>query len=503
MEHSGKPRLIVEHMSKSFGIVKAVQDVSLEIHAGEVRGLIGENGSGKSTLSAMICGSLKPDHGSMTFDGKTFHPKSIIDARSKGIAILLQERGTIDGMSVAENMFIGMEDDFKGHFGINKEKMQKKAKEILHEIGADHIHPADLVNAYKFEDRKLVEVGRALYTNPEVLIVDETTSALSLQGREYIYNIIKDFKQKNKSVIFIGHDLDEIVHVCDTVTVLKDGKYVTTISRDEMNPAKMRGLMIGRENLGHYYRTDFQPDYDKEQVVLKAEHLNYKTVIRDVSLELHKQEILGICGLSDSGMHDLAKALFGAYKLDSGTVTIKDGSEVITNTTQAVRDKIAYLPKDRDSDSLFMHTSIKDNISVTCFDQKKIGPLINKRHMKRVAGQQAERLNIRCSSINQLAAELSGGNKQKVVVGKWMANQADILIMDCPTRGIDVGVKAAIYDLICQLKEAGKSIIMLSEEMAEVIGMADRLLVIKDGAIQGEFLRDKTLTEHMLVEKII
>lgn len=503
MKNAGKPRLIIEHMSKSFGIVKAVQDVSLELYAGEVRGLIGENGSGKSTLSAMICGSLKPDNGTMVFDGTSFRPKSIIDARSKGIAILLQERGTIDGMSVAENMFIGMEDDFKGRFGINKDKMQKKAKEILQKIGADHIHPADLVNAYKFEDRKLVEVGRALYTNPEILIVDETTSALSLQGRKYIYNIIKDFKKENKSVIFIGHDLDEIVQVCDTVSVLKDGKYVTTISGDDINPAKMRGLMIGRENLGHYYRVDFKPDYDEKQVVLKAEHLNYKRVIKDVSLELHKQEILGICGLSDSGMHDLAKALFGAYKLDSGTVTILSCGEVIKNTTQAVKDKIAYLPKDRDSESLFMHTSIKDNISVTCLDQKKIGPLINKRHIKKVAKKQTESLNIRCSSIYQQAAELSGGNKQKVVVGKWMANQADILIMDCPTRGIDVGVKAAIYDLICQMKTAGKSIIMLSEEMAEVIGMADRLLVIKDGTISGEFLRDETLAEHMLVEKII
>lgn len=503
MEHSGKPRLILEHMSKSFGTVKAVQDVSLELYAGEVRGLIGENGSGKSTLSAMICGSLKPDNGVMTFDGNIFHPKSIIDARSKGIAILLQERGTIDGMTVAENMFIGMENDFKRSFGINKDKMHKKAKEILHEIGAEHIHPADLVNAYKFEDRKLVEVGRALYTNPEILIVDETTSALSLAGRKYIYNIIKDFKKKNKSVIFIGHDLDEIVQICDTATVLKDGKYVATISGNEMNPAKMRGLMIGRENLGHYYRVDYKPDFDETQIILRAEHLNYGTAIKDVSLELHKQEILGICGLSDSGMHDLAKALFGVYKLDSGTVTLIKDNEVITNTMQAVRDKIAYLPKDRDSESLFMHTSIKDNISVTCFDQKRVGPLINKRHMRRVAKEQADALNIRCSSINQLVAELSGGNKQKVVVGKWMANQADILIMDCPTRGIDVGVKAAIYDLICQMKAAEKSIIMLSEEMAEVIGMADRLLVIKNGAVSGEFLRSETLTEHMLVEKII
>lgn len=503
MENAVKPRLILEHMSKSFGIVKAVQDVSLELHAGEVRGLIGENGSGKSTLSAMVCGSLKPDSGTMTFDGKPFRPKSIIDARNQGVAILLQERGTIDGMTVAENMFIGMEDNFRGKLGISRDRMHKRAREILHEIGADHIHPADKVNAYKFEDRKLVEVGRALYTDPEILIVDETTSALSMSGREYIYNIIRLFKEKKKSVIFIGHDLDEIVHVCDTATVLKDGRYVATLSGEDMNPPRMRGLMIGRENLGHYYRADFEPDYEKSQVVLRADHLRYGAVLRDVSLELHKREILGICGLSDSGMHDLAKALFGAYKLDGGEVTLTANGEKIVSTTQAVRNKIAYLPKDRDSESLFMHTSIMDNISVTCFDQKKIGPLLNKRHLKKTAGELVGALNLKCSSIYQQASELSGGNKQKIVVAKWMANQADILIMDCPTRGIDVGVKAAIYDLIMQMKADGKSIVMLSEEMAEVIGMADRLLVIKDGRISGEFLRSETLTEHMVVEKII
>lgn len=502
MEKDKNPRLILAHMSKSFGTVKAVQDVSLTLYAGEVHGLIGENGSGKSTLSAMISGSLRPDGGSMQFDGAPYQPASIIDARGKGVCILLQERGTINGMTVAENMFIGMENDFRSAFGVDKQKMYKKAKELLHDIGADYIHPNDLVDAYKFEDRKLVEVARALYTNPEILIIDETTSALSLSGREHIYRIIERFRRENRSVLFIGHDLDEIVRVCDTATVLKDGRYVDTLRGSDMNPAKMRSLMIGRENLGHYYRTDFTAEYDPE-VVLKAEHLNYRGAIRDVSLELHRREILGICGLSDSGMHDLAKALYGAVRLESGTVTLAASGVQIKNTVQAVKSKIAYLPKDRDSESLFLPTAVRDNISVTCFDQKRLGPLINKRHLRRVASEQSSALNIKCSSIEQLVCELSGGNKQKVVVAKWLAGSADILIMDCPTRGIDVGVKSAIYDLICKLKEAGKSIVMLSEEMAEVIGMADRILVVKDGAISGAFMRSETLTEQMIVEKII
>lgn len=502
MKQDKAPRIVLSHMSKDFGTVKAVQDVSLEIYPGEVRGLIGENGSGKSTLSAMICGSLKPDSGTMEYDGKPYQPRSIIDARSRGICILLQERGTINGMSVSENMFIGMENDFAGPFGIDKRKMQKRAGELLHDIGADHIHPADLVNAYKFEDRKLVEVGRALYTDPELLIIDETTSALSLPGREFIYKVIRRFRDEGKSVIFIGHDLDEVVRICDTATVLKDGRYVTTLEGADMRPEKMRSLMIGRENIGHYYRTDFTPQY-KEEVVLRAEGMYYRGSIQDVSLELHRQEILGICGLSDSGMHDLAKALYGAVKLERGVVTHVGSGTHISSTTQAVKARIGYLPKDRDSESLFLPTTIRDNICVTCFDQEAVGPLINKRHMTRIAREQARMLNLKCSGITQLVSELSGGNKQKVVVAKWLANKADILIMDCPTRGIDVGVKAAIYDLICQLKEAGKSVIMLSEEMAEVIGMADRIIVIKDGQVTGEFMRQADLTEQMIVEKII
>lgn len=503
MEHSATPRLILNNMSKHFGTVKAVDDVSLTFMPGEVRGLIGENGSGKSTLSAMICGSYKPTAGTMEFDGAPYHPLSVIDARNKGIAILLQERGTIDGMTVAENIFVGFESRFRGAFGISREKMKKAAQEMLHEIGADHIHPGDPVDAYKFEDRKLVEVARALYTRPEVLIVDETTSALSLSGREAIYRIIRRFKEEGKVVIFIGHDLDEIIAVCDTATVLKDGKFVATLSGEDMNAAKMRSLMIGRENLGHYYREDFVPTYNEERVVLRAEHLTYGKTVRDVSLELHEREILGICGLSDSGMHDLAKALFGALDTESGTVSVPGVTDAVRNPVQAVGAKIAYLPKDRDTESLFLQASIRDNISITCFDQEKLGPLINKRHLKNVAEEQASALNLKCSNLSQLVAELSGGNKQKVVVAKWLANRADILIMDCPTRGIDVGVKASIYDLIRRLKAEGKSIVMLSEEMAEVIGMADRIIIIKDGAVSGEFMRSPELTEQMIVEKII
>ena len=503
METIKQPRLVLEHMSKQFDTVKAVQDVSFSVYPGEVRGLIGENGSGKSTLSAMISGALKPNEGTMYFDGQPYHPKSIIDARAKGVAILLQERGTIDGMTVAENMFIGMEDNFKGLIGIDREKMHRVAREILREIGAEHIHPGDLVDSYKFEDRKLVEVARALYTKPEVLIVDETTSALSLQGREYIYRIISRFKEEDKCVIFIGHDLEEIIRVCDTATVLKDGHYVDTLSGTDMNQGKMRSLMIGRENLGHYYRTDVLPSYDETRVVLRAEGLCYGSTIQNVSLDLHAGEILGICGLSYSGMHDLAKAIFGACPLDAGKVTLPESGQSITDTKTAVKAKMAYLPKDRDSESLFLPTTIRDNISLTCYDRRKRGPFINKGYMKQIAQEQVKALNLKCSGISQLVMELSGGNKQKVVVGKWLANQANILIMDCPTRGIDVGVKAAIYDLIQDMKQEGKSIIMLSEEMAEVIGMADRILVIRDGAVSGEFMRSEDLTEHMIVEKII
>lgn len=485
---------------KSFGATKALKNVSFELHEGEVMALIGENGSGKSTLASVITGAQKRDEGVITFKGKEFHSGSVLEARSKGIAVLAQELGTIGGMTVAENIFLGMEHEFGSAFHIARKKMEEEAGRVLKEIGADNLDINTLAENLNFETRKLIEVARAMYHKPDILIVDETTTALSQKGRDTIYAIIKKMKAENKGVIFISHDLEEVQSVCDTAEVLRDGVYITKLTGGEMNPDQMRKNMIGRELSGHYYREDAAASYEDE-VALKVENISWG-ILKNISFELHRGEILGLGGLSECGMHELCRIIFGALKPESGKVTVTKSGRQIKSPENAIEEKVAYLPKDRDQESLFLTTSIMDNITVTSLNDIKQGFYISLKKEKELARVMSGKLSVKMREIGQQVKELSGGNKQKVVVAKWLANDSEILLMDCPTRGIDVGVKAAIYALMEELKNSGKSIIMISEEMPELIGMSDRILVIKDGRISGEFERAE-VTEQMLIQKII
>lgn len=496
-----KAILKLDSMYKSFGPTKAVQNVSMELHKGQVLALIGENGSGKSTLMSMVTGSLKSDSGSMTYKDKPYTPKSIIDAGNSGICILIQELGTINGLTVAENIFLGKEERFKKGISISSSAMNNAAAELLKSVDAEHISPKQNVEELSFEDRKLVEVCRALFNNPEVLIVDETTTALSHTGRNKIYSIIESLKKQNKSVVFISHDLDEVQQVCDSAFILRDGQYVDTLFGEDVTPNNMRQLMIGRDLTGSYYRDE--KVFVKEKVVLEAKNINLGTTLKDINFQLHEGEILGLGGLTECGMHELCKVVFGAIKPDSGEVILTDTSTKITSPAVAIKNHMAYLPKDRDQESLFLVTSIKDNITVASLDNLKKGLIIPPSGEKKLASEAAEQLSVKMQNVEQLARELSGGNKQKVVVAKWMANDSQIIIMDCPTRGIDIGVKASIYHLMEKLISEGKSILMVSEEIPELLGMSDNILIMKDGAINGKFGRDEKLTERMLIEKVI
>ncbi|MCL1883490.1 MAG: sugar ABC transporter ATP-binding protein [Defluviitaleaceae bacterium] len=489
-------------LTKSYGPTKAVQGVSMELFRGEVRALIGENGSGKSTLMAMMTGAVKPDDGKMIYKEKPFAPKSIIEASYSGISILVQELGTINGLTVAENIFLGKESYFAKFGLVSEKKMNTAAEGILKELNIDNIKASQPVDELSFEDRKLVEICRAMYADPEILIVDETTTALSHRGRDKIYAIIQNMKERGKAVVFISHDLEEVQRVCNSATILRDGKYIDTIYGEDLTPEKMRELMIGRDFEGAYYRSE-NSNYASDEIVLRVEDVSYKNILKNISFTLRRGEILGFGGLTECGMHELCKIIFGAIKPDSGKITLgKTGVELRTPSI-SIKNGVAYLPKDRDQESLFLATSIKDNIAVASLDNIKKGPFITRNSEKKIAEKVAEDLSIKMQSINQLTKELSGGNKQKVALSKWFANDSSILIMDCPTRGIDIGVKAAIYSLMEQLIKSGKSIIMVSEEMLELLGMSDRILIIKNGEINGQFNQSDNVTESMLIEKII
>lgn len=488
-------------MVKSFGSTKAVQDVSMELRKGQVLALIGENGSGKSTLMSMVTGTLQPDKGRMELKGKEYVPDSIIAAGNSGVCILIQELGTIDGLTVAENIFLGKEKKFASGFRVSSRRMNQAADELLQSMGVSHFDAKTEVDALSFEERKLIEVCRAMYNDPDILIVDETTTALSHTGREKIYTIIENLKKQQKAVVFISHDLDEVQKVCDSAMILRDGSYIGTLYGEEVTPENMRQMMIGRDLSGNYYRTK-GTTYVKEEVALDVRNIQYG-ILHDVSFQLHRGEILGLGGLTECGMHELCKIVFGAIKPDAGEVELTENHVKITSPAVAIKNHIAYLPKDRDNESLFLMTSIKDNITVASMDRLRNGPFITRKRERDLADQAAGQLSVKMRDVEQLTKELSGGNKQKVVVAKWMANESDILIMDCPTRGIDIGVKAAIYKLMEQLISEGKAILMVSEEIPELLGMSDRILIMKDGTINGEFDRSEEVTEKSLIEKLI
>ena len=494
--------LRIDGISKAFGPTKAVVDAKIEISQGEVRGLIGENGSGKSTLSAIIAGMLKADSGKMFLENIEYNPLNVIEARKKGVSIITQEVGTINDLTVAENIFLGKEGHFSKTGHVYKKKMVAASKKILNEIGASHIDPLVSINSVSFEDRKLIEVAMAMYNKPRLLILDETVTALTYKGRELIYKLIEDLKNDGRTVIFISHDLAELETVSDKITVLRDGKVVKTLLKNEINVDLMRQLMIGRDLEGHYYRADHEPKYEKE-VVLHVDNISLGTKLWDISLKLHKGEILGIGGLTDCGMHELGKVMFGVNKPDSGTVTVMPQNAEIRKASIAVKNKIGYMPKNREREAMMLAASVKDNVVLMSLDKLKRGTLITRKSEKQLAYKMADALNIKMVSANQLCAYLSGGNKQKVILAKWLANDSRILIMDCPTRGIDVGVKAAIYQLMNDIKKSGKSIIMISEELPELLGMADRIIVMKNGKVSGSFLRSPIWNESMIIQKVI
>lgn len=496
-----EPILQMEKISKSFGLTVALDSVDLTIYPGEIRGLIGENGSGKSTISSIAAGMQQATEGTMKFKGRNWAPKSMTDALEHGVGMVVQERGTIGGISIAENIFLGNIDQFsKGSF-VNRRKMNKAAKEILSFVGMENVNPSMPTVSLDMQDRKLIEIAKVVFKKPDIFVVDETTTALSQNGRKKIYDLMKQQKASNKSVLFISHDLEELMEVCDTLTVLRDGKLIRNLTKEEFDEEEIKQLMVGRELKGDYYRSDYNGAYGKE-VVLKIEHANYKDKLHDLSLALHKGEILGIGGLSSCGMHTLGKALFGAVPLESGCVSLSDGTK-ITSERKAMEHRIGYVSKDRDTEALNMDASILDNISIAGLDKIAKYGVVTRKNERQLVDGQVKSLSIKCREAKQSVSELSGGNKQKVVFGKWIGCDSEILILDCPTRGVDIGVKQAMYQLIYQMKKEGKSILIISEELTELIGMSDRLIIMKDGKISGEAVRSPELNESDVIGYMI
>ena len=492
-----------KHMCKEFGPTIALKDVDFELRRGEIRGLVGENGSGKSTIMSIASGMQPATSGEMFYKGQPWHPHTMVQAQDAGISMILQEANTIPGVTVAENIFAGHEKEFSKFGVINMGKMYKAAEKVLEKFGINHIKARDSIDKYTFEDRKLIEIARCVTDDTQILVVDETTTALSMEGREILYKLVHRLAKEDKAVVFISHDMDEILAQCTDLTVLRDGDIVGVLSREDMDAAdavqRIRYLMVGREIGEKYYREDFVPSRQKE-VALEYDHVSFGG-IKDFSLKVHKGEIVGLGGLSGCGMHEIGRAAYGLEKLEAGQV-LRNGKPV-TGPLNAIQSGIGYISKNRDTEALILEASIQENIVLPSLTALSKGGFIRPKEEKKMSDKEIDSFRIKCNNGAQWVNTLSGGNKQKVSFGKWTAKGSEVIIMDCPTRGVDIGVKQAMYALIEEMKKEGKAILMVSEELAELIGMTDRLLIMKDFQVTKEFERSPDLKQTDIIEYMI
>ncbi|MCF0228282.1 MAG: sugar ABC transporter ATP-binding protein [Parasporobacterium sp.] len=493
-----------KHMHKAFGPTIALKDVDIQIKRGEIRGLVGENGSGKSTIMSIAAGMQPATSGEMYYKGEKWSPKNMVESQNQGISMILQEANTIPHVTVAQNIFAGQEKLFSKAGLINMTAMYKKADELLQKFGISNIKGKDPVGRLTFEDRKLIEIVRCVTDDTQILVVDETTTALSHEGREILYKLIhKMTEEENKAVVFVSHDMDEILEQCNVLTVLRDGDIIGHLTREEMDAPdavqKIRLMMVGREIGRKYFREDFIPSH-QEEVALDIQNISMGP-IKDFSLTLRKGEIVGIGGLSGCGMHDIGKAAYGLVKLDKGQV-IRNGKPV-KNCLQAIEAGIGYISKNRDLEAIILDAPIQANIVLPSLTSLTKGGYIRPKDEKKLSDEQIDAFRIKCGSGKQYVNTLSGGNKQKVSFAKWTAKGSDVIIMDSPTRGVDIGVKQAMYALIEQMKAEGKAILMISEELSELIGMSDRLIIMKDFRVTAEMERSADLKQTDIIEYMI
>lgn len=495
--------LEINGLSKYFGSTKANIDINFSLKKGEVRGLIGENGSGKSTLISQIAGIYPSDSGTMTVNGKSYSPHSPLDAYESKISMVVQELGVISGLPAGVNVFLGRTKQFTKNGIISLKKLYKAANEQFEKWDLPPVYLDQLADGLMIETRKMIELARALSVDPDILLLDEITQSLSLNNRRKLIELIKKFKDMGRSVILITHDVEEMIEITDTITVLRDGRVVGELVSANTTPNEVKSMMVGREICGDYYRCDDTADYD-EDVILSLKNVSVENELADISFDVHKGEILGFCGLSDSGIHSIGKAAFGLLKMTSGSVKLVKNNITIKNATQALKNNMAYVPKDRDNEALMIHASIRDNTCLPSFTElsARLG-YISYSKQRKLAAETVKNLSVKCTGIDQAMSALSGGNKQKVNLGRWLAKNPQVLILDCPTRGVDVGVKAYIYQLMKEIKKKGIATILISDELTEVLGMSDRLCIMKDGKITGVIRRDEDFTEQSVIGAMI
>lgn len=489
--------LEIKGLTKRFSGVCALHDVSFSIKAGEVRALMGENGAGKSTLIKIITGLYSSDEGVITFDGenRTFH--SVLEAQHAGISTVFQELNMIPYLSVSENIFLGRYPYRNG--GIDWKSMHQQAQALVDELGV-HIDVQKPLNFYNTAKQQIISIIRAVNFESKMIILDEPTSSLDTNEVELLFRVMDQLKEKGTAIIFISHRIDEVYRKCDSITILKDGELVGTYPSAELSQYELLSKMIGNKNF-ELRRMTTEKKLDELEEVLRVENLYRKPFVNGVSFQVKKGEILGLAGLLGSGRTETARLIFGCDQMDSGEIYINGEKKTIKNPEAAVQSGIAFCTENRREEGLFPNLSITKNLSICSLKTLEKHFLIDQKKRTALTKEYIGKIRIKASSELQMIKNLSGGNQQKVILSRWIATNPKVLIMDEPTRGIDVGAKAEIEKLIRELAEQGMSIILISSEMMELVRNCDRVVVLRDGKVRGT-LTGKEISEENMMKTI-
>ena len=488
----GNSLVQMKNIAKSFSGTKVLKDVNLELGHGEILALLGENGAGKSTLMKILSGIYSKDSGEIYLDGELCHFQNPKEAQNKGVAIIHQEMNLCNDLSVSENIFLGRE--VMEGLSLNHKKMDEEAQKILDDLGIS-MKSTELAGDLKVSEQQMVEIAKALSQDAKVLIMDEPTSALSRKEIEDLFRVIRKLRDEGRGIIYISHRLDELRAIVDKVSILRDGENVISGDLKDFSIDDIIRHMVGREIQDKFPRILCE----KGKEILRVESLNAGPKVRDISFSLYEGEILGIAGLMGAGRTEMTRALFGVDEKTSGKIYLF-GEEVKANSPkESIELGMALIPEDRRKDGLCTDLSIRENISLPNLDSMKnsLGILSKVLELK-ISEDTIKSLNVKAKDREMISKNLSGGNQQKVVLGKWLVRNPKVILFDEPTRGIDIGAKVEIYQIMNDLKKKGVGVLFISSEMEEVLGMSDRILIFCDGRITGELSREEANQENIL-----
>ncbi|HEY1062291.1 MAG TPA: sugar ABC transporter ATP-binding protein [Daejeonella sp.] len=484
--------LKVNGLSKSFFGVKALDNIHFDLKRGEVHALMGENGAGKSTFMKILIGLLKADAGSISFNSEQIENMDVHSIMQKGISMIHQEILMVPDLSVAQNIFLGRE--IKRAYLLDELAINQQAENLLLSMGLN-INVRTKAKNLSIAELQLIEIAKAVSNNARVIIMDEPSSALSEKEVEILFNTIKDLKSKGVAIIYISHKMEEIYQIADRITVLRDGKYITTKHTAELDKSSLISLMVGRE-LEELFSASSTA---QQEVILKVKNLNTKGKFSDINFEVYAGEVLGIAGLMGAGRTEIARAIFGLDSFESGEIMLKGKKLKIRSPKDAIREGIGYVSEDRKALGFIPELSVKQNISLSSILNYSKAWFINEKKEEKASSKIAQQLNIKASGLNQKVMNLSGGNQQKVVIARVLMAYPSLIILDEPTRGIDIGAKQEIYKLIRQLTETGLAVIMISSELPEILGMSNRVLVLSKGK-QKTILTQKEASQEKIMQ---